>query len=244
MFKRSTCVTPFYTNASLTVHLKRARVAVMTAYSPHPGTRTPVLIWYLFVQFCAIAVVAAYKPLSDSFLLNVPSGGADFNPENGLLLAPLLKPRVPGTAEHQQVQQHFVKFFARELPTWTVEWHNASHDMPVSNLVARREPPWTKPGQANFLTFAAHYDSRVEPKGYVGATASAVSCATLMHIARSIDKYITQMHVEMAALGEGGTVEMDMGVQIILLDRKEEVGGSSLFGSRYGRCSPFNPQPG
>jgi hypothetical protein len=55
-----------------------------------------------------------------------------------------------------------------------------------------------------------------------------------MHVARSIDQYVTQMHDEMAELGEGGTVEMDMGVQILLLDGKEafDEGGPALYGSR------------
>jgi hypothetical protein len=55
-----------------------------------------------------------------------------------------------------------------------------------------------------------------------------------MHVARSIDQYVTQMHDEMAELGEGGTVEMDMGVQILLLDGKEafDERAPELYGSR------------
>ena len=86
----------------------------------------------------------------------------------------------------------------------------------------------------NWLTLAAHYDSKNVPEGFVGATDSAVPCAILMHVARSIDQYVTQMHAEMAELGEGGTVEMDMGVQILLLDGKEAFGERepALYGSR------------
>lgn len=109
--------------------------------------------------------------------------------------------------------------------------------VPFANLIFKREPPWTKPGEANLLTLAAHYDSRAIPDGFIGATDSAASCAILMHVARSIDKYVTQMHVEMQELGEGGTVEMDMGVQILLLDGKEafaqQTDTDSLYGSRY-----------
>jgi glutaminyl-peptide cyclotransferase len=84
------------------------------------------------------------------------------------------------------------------------------------------------------LTLAAHYDSKNVPEGFVGATDSAVPCAILMHVARSIDQYVTQMHDEMAELGEGGTVEMDMGVQILLLDGKEafDERAPELYGSR------------
>lgn len=185
-------------------------------------------------------ITYAYKPLSDSFLRNISSGGSDFDPDYGTLLSPILIPRVPGTAGHSTVQHHFVNFFSTELPRWTIEWYNSTSRtptgaaIPIANLVFKREPPWTKPGQANWLTLAAHYDSKNVPEGFVGATDGAVPCAILMHVARSIDLYVTQMHDEMAELGEGGTVEMDMGVQILLLDGKEafDEREPALYGSR------------
>ncbi|RDW69900.1 peptide hydrolase-5 [Coleophoma crateriformis] len=185
-------------------------------------------------------VVAAYKPLSEGFLRNITSGGADFDPNHGRLLSPILTPRVPGTAGHAAVQRHFIDFFDTQLPKWTMEWYNSTartqrgNEVPIANLLFKREPPWTKHGQANWLTLAAHYDSKSLPKGFVGATDSAVPCALLMHVARSIDQYVTQMHVEMAELGEGGTVEMDMGVQILFLDGKESLDANepAFYGSR------------
>lgn len=202
------------------------------------------MILVLQIVFVA-ALVCAYKPLSDSFLQNVPSGGSDFDIDNGALLAPILIPRIPGTPGQSRVQHHFVDFFRMELPKWSIEWQNTTSmtpstgnmKVPFANLIFKREPPWTKPGEANLLTLAAHYDSRAIPDGFIGATDSAASCAILMHVARSIDKYVTQMHVEMQELGEGGTVEMDMGVQILLLDGKEafaqQTDTDSLYGSRY-----------
>jgi glutaminyl-peptide cyclotransferase len=185
-------------------------------------------------------ITYAYKPLSDSFLRNISSGGSDFDPDYGALLSPILVSRAPGTSGHSTVQLHFVNFFSTELPRWTIEWYNSTSrtpsgaEIPIANLVFKREPPWTKQGQANWLTLAAHYDSKNVPEGFVGATDSAVPCAILMHVARSIDIYVTQMHDEMAELGEGGTVEMDMGVQIVLLDGKEafDEREPALYGSR------------
>ncbi|TVY75765.1 Glutaminyl-peptide cyclotransferase [Lachnellula suecica] len=180
-------------------------------------------------------LVTAYTALNDDFLHAIPSAASDFDPTNGSLLAPLLTPRVPGTENHTAAQHHFVNFFSTQLPKWTLEWYNSTStsdaNTPIENLVFKREPPWTVPGQANWLTLAAHYDSK---EGSVGASDGAVPCAVLMHVARSIDKYMTQMHDEMDALGEGGTVEMDMAVQIIFLDGKESAGGSkpALYGSR------------
>ena len=192
------------------------------------------------ILYSLFLITYAYTPLSDSFLRNISSGGSDFDPDYGTLLSPILIPRVLGTAGHSTVQRHFVNFFSTELPRWRIEWYNstlrtpAGAEVPIANLVFKREPPWTKQGHANWLTLAAHYDSKNVPEGFVGATDSAVPCAILMHVARSIDQYVTQMHDEMAELGEGGTVEMDMGVQILLLDGKEafDERGPALYGSR------------
>ncbi|KAE9377297.1 glutaminyl-peptide cyclotransferase [Stipitochalara longipes BDJ] len=194
----------------------------------------------ILILYSLFLITNGYKSLSDGFLQNISSGAPDFDPNHGALLSPILRPRVPGTAGHAAVQHHFVNFFSTKLPKWTLEWYNSTAKsstgtkIPIANLVFKREPPWTKQGQANYLTLAAHYDSKSVPEGLIGATDSAVPCAILMHVARSIDRYVTQMHDEMAALGEGGTVDMDMGVQILFLDGKEGFNeeASSLYGSR------------
>ncbi|KAF2133467.1 hypothetical protein P153DRAFT_282584 [Dothidotthia symphoricarpi CBS 119687] len=186
----------------------------------------------------------AYKPLSDTFLRAIPSPGHALNPQNGTLLAPLLIPRVPGTPGQTTAQRHFLDFFTRELPKWSVAWQNSTAatpvsngaDVPFANLVFKREPPWVKPGQANLLTLVAHYDSKVAPEGFVGATDSAAPCAMLLYVARVVDAYVSRMHEEMQELGEGGTVEMDMGIQILFLDGEEAFvqwsDEDSLYGSR------------
>ncbi|KAF8857168.1 glutaminyl-peptide cyclotransferase [Acephala macrosclerotiorum] len=201
--------------------------------SPHRLSSRLLILCSFFL------ITHAYKPLSDNFLRKIPSGGSGFDPDNGAFLSPILTPRVPGTVGHSTVQHHFVNFFSIELPKWTLEWYNSTSttpsgtEIPIANLVFQREPPWTEQGQANWLTLAAHYDSKNVPDGFFGAT-EAVPCAILMHVARSIDRYVTQMHDEMAELGEEGTIEMDMGVQILFLDGKEafDEGTPALYGSR------------
>lgn len=191
-----------------------------------------------------VPLASAYTPLSDSFLRAIPSGHEDLDPATGGLLAPILTPRVPGTAEHARVQEHFVSFFRAQLPAWTVEWQNSTAVTPVSggaevpfrNIIFRREPPWVRPGQANLLTLVAHYDSKLRPEGFVGATDSAAPCAVLMHVARTLDQYLTMMHYEISALGQGGATEADMGVQVLLLDGEEAfvqwTATDSLYGAR------------
>lgn len=195
--------------------------------------------------------VHGYKPLSDSFLQAIPHPGHDIDPRNGSLLAPILIPRVPGTPGQRKVQHHFVTYFERELPKWEMEWQNSTSRTPISggaelpfgNLIFKREPPWVKPGQANYLTLVAHYDSKYQPEGFIGATDSAAPCAMLLHIAKVVDGYVQRMYDEMQELGEGGTVEMDMGIQILLLDGEEAfekwTDNDSLYGSRYVTTSFF-----
>ncbi|KAI1104925.1 peptidase family M28-domain-containing protein [Jackrogersella minutella] len=208
-----------------------------------PGRVIPMLLFLALHQLLVLPVFA-YTALSDHFLGQVPSGGPDFDIENGKLLAPILIPRVAGTPGQTAAQQHFVNFFANELPSWSIEWFNSTSTTPVTgdrqipfaNLLFKREPPWVTEGQSNLLTLVAHYDSKISPEGFIGATDSAVPCAILMHVARTLDKFVTQMHGEMSALGEGGTVPMDMGVQILLLDGEEAfkqwTETDSLYGAR------------
>ncbi|KAK4218119.1 kinase-like domain-containing protein [Rhypophila decipiens] len=187
----------------------------------------------------------AYKDLSDNFLRQMPAVDADdFDIHNGELLAPLLIPRVPGTPGQKKAQEHIVTYFQRWLPMWNVIWQNSTSttpatgdkQIPFNNLIFRRTPPWTKPGQSSLLTLVAHYDSKIEPKGFIGAIDSAAPCAVLMFVARAIDKYLTQMYQEMNIAGEGGTPEEDMGVQILFLDGEEAfvswTDTDSLYGAR------------
>ncbi|KAK9774834.1 putative Glutaminyl-peptide cyclotransferase [Seiridium cardinale] len=206
--------------------------------------------WGRFLSFLALHIlfvaVAAYQALSDDFLRNLTLNEADFDISNGGLLAPILIPRVPGTPGQVKAQEHLAGFFRTELPKWQLIWQNSTSttpatgkkQMPFANLIARREPPWTKPGQANYLTLVAHYDSKMKPDGFIGATDSAVPCAILLHVARFVDEYMQRMHDEMIALGElGGTVPMDMGVQILLLDGEEAFVSWTATDSLYGARS-------
>lgn len=190
----------------------------------------------------------AYKPLSDAFLRAIPSPDAAIDYKDGPLLAPLLIPRVPGTPGQILAQQHLVSYFQTELPAWNISWQNSTSttptsrgaELPFANLVVKREPPWVSKGQANLLTLVAHYDSKLQPSGFIGATDSAAPCAMLMHIAKVIDPYIQRMYDEMSALQEGGTVDMDMGIQILFLDGEEAFENwsdtDSLYGSRCVHC--------
>ncbi|KAK0618424.1 hypothetical protein B0T17DRAFT_537892 [Bombardia bombarda] len=205
---------------------------------------TQFLTWtYLFVT-----AALAYTPLSNDSLRRLPSGSSDFNLDTDTgasLLAPILIPRVPATPGSQKVQRHFVDFFAQQLPAWTVEWHNVTwttpatgdQQVPFSNLIFRRDPPWAAVGDVARLTLAAHYDTLYRPEGFIGAIDSAAPCAMLMHAARSIDLALTEKWAAMEASGDAGDgLEEEKGVQILFLDGEEAwvswTQADSLYGSR------------
>lgn len=206
----------------------------------------PALLVTLLAAFLALlAPAAALMTLSDDDLLNIPSAGDDFDIKNGKLLAPILIPRVPGTEGSLKAQKHFVDFFSTNLPEWTIEWQNSTaktpatgdKDVPFANLIFKRDPPWAKPGDIGRLTLVAHYDSKYEPTGFIGAIDSAAPCAMLLHIARSIED---ALKAKWDKMDENGEVDLGVddiqGVQILLLDGEEAfvhwTDDDSLYGSR------------
>lgn len=205
------------------------------------------LVGSILLVLCSLFTPAtAYTELGDEALRAIPSGGDSFGIHTGSLLAPILIPRVPGTPGSAKVQQHFVDFFRAHLPEWTIEWHNSTSktpatgdkDIPFTNLIFRRDPPWTKDGEVERLTLVAHYDSLVHPDGFIGAIDSAAPCAMLLHAARSIEDALVKKWKAMEASGDAGSgLEEEKGIQIILLDGEEAwvswTDTDSLYGARY-----------
>lgn len=195
---------------------------------------------------CALLalVVTAYTPLSDDTLRSLPSAGADFDTESGAILSPILIPRVPGTPGSAVVQQHFVNWFTTHLPKWTIEFQNSTastpatgdNQIPFVNIIFTRDPPWTQAGDVGRLALVAHYDSKLTPAGFIGATDSAAPCAMIMHAARSVDEALTKKWEAMEADGSSA-LEEEIGVQILLLDGEEAfvswTDSDSLYGARY-----------
>ncbi|KAL2188431.1 Pkinase-domain-containing protein [Thermothelomyces heterothallicus CBS 203.75] len=213
-------------------------------------------ILLLLLPFFSLPLSQAYTPLSPALLKSLPSPSTDdYDPTNGTLLAPLLIPRVPGTPGQTAAQAHLASFFAARLPQWEVRWQNSTSTtpatgdraVPFANLIARREPPRSRcrgPGTASYLTLVAHYDSKREPEGFVGATDSAAPCAILMDVARSVDGFLQRMWAEAGEKEEEKEEEeeatewrqRDEGIQILFLDGEEAfvkwTDTDSLYGSR------------
>ncbi|EGX89399.1 glutaminyl cyclase [Cordyceps militaris CM01] len=202
------------------------------------------LLW-TFGTLSSFASAIAGTTLTDDDLRNIPSPGSDFDIKDGKLLAPILIPRVPGTPGQLKAQAHLVDFFTANLPGWEQIWHNSTsktpatgdRDVPFNNLIFRRDPPWAKAGDVGRLTLVAHYDSKLTPEGFIGATDSAAPCAMLLHAARSLDAALQTKWAAMEAAGEADTsLEPASGLQIIFLDGEEAfvqwTDDDSLYGAR------------
>ncbi|TQV96443.1 glutaminyl cyclase [Cordyceps javanica] len=202
-------------------------------------------LFWIFGALSSFASAIAGTPLTDDDLRNIPSPGTDFDIEDGKLLAPILIPRVPGTPGQVKAQAHLADFFKTNLPEWQQIWHNSTsktpatgdRDVPFNNLIFRRDPPWAKVGDVGRLTLVAHYDSKLTPEGFIGATDSAAPCAMLLHAARSLDEAIQAKWKAMEADGEADTsLEPATGLQIVFLDGEEAfvqwTDDDSLYGAR------------
>ena len=207
------------------------------------------LLWPIFLISAVLLSVIlpgqAYEILSDETLKTLPRPNNDFDIHSGALLSPILRPRVPGTDGHTAVLNHFADYFQTTLPKWRVEYQNSTSKTPVSkgkdvpfvNFIAARDPPWAAVGDVGRLTFVAHYDSKLEPEGFIGAIDSAAPCAMIMHAMRSIDTALTRKWEAMEAKGHAdASVEEQKGIQIIFLDGEEAFkhwsASDSLYGSR------------
>jgi len=142
---------------------------------------------------------SAYTKLSDESLKTIPEPGKDFDIKTGSVLAPILRVRIPGTPGAEAVRQHFLNFFRTQLPEWKIELQNSTQRTalggnPIAfvNVIASRDPPWARAGDVGRLALVAHYDSKLTPTGFIGATDSAAPCAMILHAAKVLNAAMTR----------------------------------------------------
>ncbi|KAF2167581.1 hypothetical protein M409DRAFT_22385 [Zasmidium cellare ATCC 36951] len=188
----------------------------------------------------------AYTTLSNIALHSLPDPGQEFEFSNGALLSPILVPRVPGSKGSRDVLNHFANFFFETLPEWKITLQNSTsttptsdgNEIPFTNLVATRDPPWTDgTGDVSRLVLAAHYDSKSTPVGFIGATDSAASCAMLLHIARSVEQALAKKWEFEQKQAHDKDLNGGTGIQILLFDGEEAFGTWTSTDSLYGARS-------
>jgi glutaminyl-peptide cyclotransferase len=145
------------------------------------------------------------------------------------LLAPIMVRRIPGTPQHAQVRKHIIDSLERF--GFTVATHDftarvpamdnfiSGQDMPFSNIVATFHP-----NAPRRMVFACHYDSKYfnANSNFIGAIDSAVPCAMLLDMARTLGP----------ALGK--VLSPDVTLQLIFFDGEEAFKDWSATDSLYG----------
>lgn len=83
------------------------------------------------------------------------------------------------------------------------------------------------------IVLVAHYDSKVTPEGFIGATDSAVPCALILHAVRAVDKALERRWGRLSEAEK----EAERGVMVLLLDGEEAwknwTDDDSLYGARF-----------
>lgn len=186
----------------------------------------------------------AYQKLSDDSLKALTRPGDEFDIQKGAILSPILQTRVPGTDGHAAVLDHIVKYIRTTLPKWDIAFQNSTSktpvtgnkDIPFVNVIARRDPPGVPAGDIARLTLVAHYDSKLDPEGFIGAIDSAAPCAMLIHTMQNIDEALDKKWAAADEHGLDMTLDESRGIQILFLDGEEAfkhwTSTDSLYGAR------------
>ncbi|CAI8006090.1 Glutaminyl-peptide cyclotransferase [Geodia barretti] len=143
-------------------------------------------------------------------------------------LPEVLKVRVPGTPEHEVVKNYIVSRLNQlNCSRWNITQHSFEQDTPYAdiprtrftNIIATLDPEVDKR-----LVLAAHYDSKRTPRGFLGATDSALPVALLLDMALTLDEKLQNRGLS------------EYSLQLIFFDGEEAfqrwTATDSLYGSR------------
>ncbi|CAN6624058.1 hypothetical protein TRVA0_009S02762 [Trichomonascus vanleenenianus] len=191
-----------------------------------------------WILTCLAAGAAAYKQLTTGQILAIEKAHAPLDylqrdDENGYL-APILIVRTPGTENSTKVQTHFTSFFDGLSEDWRITKDEFSADTPIAkdvhftNIIASRDPPGVKEEDVQRLMLSAHYDSKLEPEGFIGAIDSAVPCAVLMYVVNTIEKALNSKWKKAS--------DAKTGLEIVFFDGEEAfkdwTDTDSIYGAR------------
>ncbi|CCH41387.1 Glutaminyl-peptide cyclotransferase [Wickerhamomyces ciferrii] len=141
------------------------------------------------------------------------------------------KTRVPGSKNSIEVQDyilnHFNNLTSRSEIPWEIELDNfQERGYNFTNIIVSKKPK-SFSNKGKYLVLAAHYDTLLKPKGFIGAIDSAVSCGILLDIAESLSQ-VLDLHFQDFAY------DMNLGLKFIFFDGEEAFEKWSPTDSIYG----------
>lgn len=141
-------------------------------------------------------------------------------------LEAILIPRTVGSEGHRKVRGHIIR--QMEGLGWTVETDSFRDNKAPSryrnheftNVIATLNPRAPRR-----MVLACHYDSKIEPPGFVAATDSAVPCAQMINLAKTMKRELDLFR------------EQELTLQFLFLDGEEAFiewnkNSDAIYGSR------------
>lgn len=146
----------------------------------------------------------------------------------------LNRTRIPGSSNSAEVQQYILDHFellnkGSEIP-WDVELDNFEENgYNFTNLVFSKRSKYSSSSSqsSKYLVIAAHYDSLIQPKGFIGAIDSAVSCGIILDLAQTLTASIDLAFQDYE-------YDLNTGIKMIFFDGEEAFKQWSPTDSIYG----------
>ncbi|XP_066473953.1 glutaminyl-peptide cyclotransferase isoform X1 [Tiliqua scincoides] len=151
-------------------------------------------------------------------------------------LQPILIERYPGSPGSYAVRQHIKHRLQGLKAGWVVEEDTFQSYTPYGYRTFANIISTLNPLAERHLVLACHYDSkyfppRLDGQVFVGATDSAVPCAMLLELARSLDKQLRSLKQA------GSKSPPELSLQLIFFDGEEAFvrwsPSDSLYGARH-----------
>ena len=140
------------------------------------------------------------------------------------LVSPLLTTRVPGTVNNTAARQYIVDHLTKL--GWQVELDTFQQDTVIGEVVFNNIIATRNRNSPRRLVLAAHYDTKMRPEGFIGATDSAVPCGMLLHLATTMDSLLPPTNTD-----------PELTLQLVFFDGEEAfrswTSTDSLYGSRH-----------
>lgn len=199
-------------------------------------------IWVMiYCSVALISIVSSQRPeglaritrrdyarvdnLTPFLALQNPATILDHRDKNSLV-SKIMIPRIPGSEGSRKVQQILTEPFQGKDSKWNITTHTFTASTPVgkvemTNLIMSRHPFALRQ-----LVLACHYDSLSRPRGFIGATDSAVPCALIIDTALALEKLMNDK--------KGSERWHETGLQLIFFDGEEAYKVWTHTDSTYG----------
>jgi len=144
------------------------------------------------------------------------------------ILDNILVVRVAGTPALKQVGKFIID--AMEGLNWDVKLDKFKQNTVIGEREFTNIIATLNPNAPRRLVIACHYDSKLDPKGFLGATDSAVPCAQMINLATVMRKDLNDVH-NRSSQGQ------DLTLQFLFFDGEEPFkawrGNDNTYGSRH-----------